>query len=119
MKRITAFCLLCLLFLTGCQPTPEVEPVIHKNEGTLEQQISATAAPVYQIDIGEDGWKEPKAPATECAETTAAPKEKTLREAVDASETVQDSFDDQTAGGGDHLRPEPGPGEGLRHPVSR
>ena len=44
MKRILAI-LLTMFMLTACVPTPEVEPVIHKNEGTLEQQISATAVP--------------------------------------------------------------------------
>ena len=90
--------LLSLFLLTGCLPTPEVEPVIHKNEGTLEQQISATAAPAYQITIDAEGQKETAASATETVEATAAPKENTLREAVGAPERVQDSFDGPAVG---------------------
>ncbi|MBQ6357981.1 MAG: hypothetical protein IJI97_03355, partial [Clostridia bacterium] len=40
-----------ILLFTGCLPTPAEEVVIHKNEGTLEQQISATAAPAYRVEV--------------------------------------------------------------------
>ena len=94
----TPIVLLSLLLLTGCLPTPEVEPVIHKNEGTLEEQISATAAPAYQITIDAEEQKETAASATETVEATVAPRENTLREAVGAPETVQDSFDGPAVG---------------------
>ena len=51
MRKICIYILLFVLIFTGCLPTPTEEVVIHKNEGTLEQQISATAAPAYRITI--------------------------------------------------------------------
>ena len=51
MRKICIFILLFVLIFTGCLPTPTEEVVIHKNEGTLEQQISATAAPAYEVRI--------------------------------------------------------------------
>ena len=56
MRKICIFILLFVLIFTGCLPTPTEEVVIHKNEGTLEQQLSATAAPAYQITIGSWVW---------------------------------------------------------------
>ena len=51
MRKICIFILIFVTVFTGCLPTPTEEVVIHKNEGTLEQQISATAAPAYRITI--------------------------------------------------------------------
>ena len=55
MRKNCIFILSFVLIFTGCLPTPTEEVVIHKNEGTLEQQISATAAPAYEITIGAEG----------------------------------------------------------------
>lgn len=98
MKRATAFLLLSLLLLSGCLPTPEEEPVIHKNEGTLEQQIAATAAPAYRVDIAVEGPEAPPAAASQSVAPEPERKQNTLRAAVGAPETVQDSFDDQAVG---------------------
>ena len=98
MRKSCMFIMLFVLIFTGCLPTPEVEPVIHKNEGTLEQQLSATAAPAYQITIDAEEQKEPEATVREAVDTTAAPRENTLREAVGAPERVQDSFDGPAVG---------------------
>lgn len=96
MRKLCIFILSFVLIFVGCQPTPEVEPVIHKNEGTLEQQISATAAPAYEITIGAEEQKEPETPVSGSAEATI-PEQNTLRTAVGAPETVQDSFDGPAA----------------------
>ncbi len=100
MKHVTAFFLLSLLILAGCQPTPEVEPVIHKNEGTLEQQLSATAAPAYrvQIEVEERADATSEAPAENSAPMEAMPAQNALREALGAPERVQDSFDGPAVG---------------------
>ena len=99
MNRIVAFFLSSLLVLCGHLPTPKVEFVIHKNEGTLKQQIRATAALPCQIIIDVDEQKEPEATMREAVEATAAPKEEnTLRAAAGAPEMVHDSFDDQAVG---------------------
>ena len=95
------FCIVMLLFVlvfTGCLPTPTEEAVIHKNEGTLEQQINATAAPAYQITIDAKEQTASEVTAHEAIETTATPKENTLRTAVGAPERVQDSFDGPAVG---------------------
>ena len=98
MRKTRIFILLFVLIFTGCLPTPAEEVVIYKNEGTLEQQISATAAPAYRITIDAEKIQAPEATATQKAEVTAAPKENTLRTAVGAPETVQDSFDGPAVG---------------------
>ena len=98
MRRICIFILLLVLVFTGCLPTPTEEAVIHKNEGTLEQQINATAAPAYRIIIDAEKTQAPEATATQKAEVTAAPKEITLRTAIGAPERVQDSFDGPAVG---------------------
>ena len=98
MKRATAFLLLSLLLLSGCLPTPEVEPVIHKNEGTLEQQIAATAAPAYRVDIAVEGPEAPPAAASQSVAPEPERKQNTLRAAVGAPERVQDSFDGPAVG---------------------
>ena len=98
MKRATAFLLLSLLLLSGCLPTPEEEPVIHKNEGTLEQQIAATAAPAYRVDIAVEGPEAPPAAASQSVAPEPERKQNTLRAAVGAPERVQDSFDGPAVG---------------------
>ena len=87
MKKILAFTL-CSMLLFACVPTPEVEPVIHKNEGNLEQQLAATPVPGYETDTDEislHGAEE-------------QPKENTLRKTVGAPETLTESFDGQAVG---------------------
>ena len=98
MRKLCIVMLLFVLLFTGCLPTPTEEAVIHKNEGTLEQQINATAAPAYQITIDAKEQKASEGTAHEAIETTAAPKENTLRTALGAPETVQDSFDAPAVG---------------------
>ena len=98
MRKSCIFILIFVLIFAGCLPTPTEEVVIHKNEGTLEQQILATAAPAYQITIDAEEQKEPEATVRETVDTTAAPRENTLREAVGAPERVQDSFDGPAVG---------------------
>ncbi|MBR0356815.1 MAG: hypothetical protein IJH54_04980, partial [Clostridia bacterium] len=98
MRKSCIFILIFVLIFAGCLPTPTEEVVIHKNEGTLEQQLSATAAPAYQITIDAEEQKEPEATVREAVDTTAAPRENTLREAVGAPERVQDSFDGPAVG---------------------
>ena len=49
MRRIPIL-LIALLVLCACVPTPEEEVVIHKNDGTLEQQLGATPVPDYQTE---------------------------------------------------------------------
>ena len=98
MRKTCIFILLFVMVFTGCLPTPTEEVVIHKNEGTLEQQINATAAPAYEITIGAEGQTKSEIPAAQRAETTALPEQNTLRTAVGAPERVQDSFDGQAVG---------------------
>ena len=46
MKQITAYILLAaMLFLCGCQPTPDVEYVVNKGDNRAEEIINATALP--------------------------------------------------------------------------
>ncbi len=98
MRKTCIVMLLFAMLFTGCQPTPTEEVVIHKNEGTLEQQINATAAPAYEITIGAEGQTKSEIPAAQRAETTALPEQNTLRTAVRAPESVQDSFDGPAVG---------------------
>ncbi len=42
MKRIAAFFLLCLVILSGCQPTPETDAVKQKNTNQLIEAINKT-----------------------------------------------------------------------------
>lgn len=98
MRKPCMFIMLFVLIFTGCLPTPAEEVVIHKNEGTLEQQINATAAPAYEITIGAEGQTKSEIPAAQRAETTALPEQNTLRTAVRAPESVQDSFDGPAVG---------------------
>ena len=98
MRKICIFILVFVTVFTGCLPTPAEEVVIHKNEGTLEQQISATAAPAYEITIGAEGQAKAEAPAAQLGEATAAPEQNTLRTAIGAPERVQDSFDGPAVG---------------------
>ena len=98
MKKICMFILPFLLIFTACQPTPEVEPVIHKNEGTLERQIAATAAPAYRVDIAVEGPEAPPAAASQSVAPEPERKQNTLRAAVGAPERVQDSFDGPAVG---------------------
>ena len=98
MRKLCIFILLFVLVFTGCLPTPEVEPVIHKNEGTLEQQIAATAAPAYRVDIAVEGPEAPPAAASQSVAPEPEQKQNTLRAAVGAPETVQDSFDGPAVG---------------------
>ena len=98
MRKTCIVMLLFAMLFTGCLPTPTEEVVIHKNEGTLEQQINATAAPAYEITIGAEGQTKSEIPAAQRAETTALPEQNTLRTAVRAPESVQDSFDGPAVG---------------------
>ena len=88
MKRILAILFATILFC-ACVPTPEEEPVIHKNEGTLEQQLAATPVPEYQTDTVE---------AMGGNTLDNVPKENTLRKVVGAPETLTESFDGQAVG---------------------
>ena len=90
MKRILALSLVFLM-LAACVPTPKEEPVIHKNEGTLEQQLAATPVPEYQTDTVE------AAVGNESAVADVS-KENTLRKTVGAPETLTESFDGQAVG---------------------
>ena len=47
MKRITAFFLVCLLLLGGCQPTPEMETVPPKDFEALLEKAQASPAAVH------------------------------------------------------------------------
>lgn len=87
MKRMTVV-LLCLCLLLACVPTPETEPVIHKNEGNLEQQLSATPVPGYETDTDEISLHG----------AGEQPKENTLRIALGAPETLTERFDGQAVG---------------------
>lgn len=49
--------LVLVLFFTACQPTPEKPAVAEKNDGQMEQKISATAAPGNKY-TAPDKWKE-------------------------------------------------------------
>ena len=64
MKRILALSLIFLM-LAACVPTPEEEAVIHKNEGTLEQQLAATPVPDYQSEDVVKAEGEPEAVTAE------------------------------------------------------
>lgn len=66
-----------LLLLCACVPTPEEEVVIHKNEGTLEQQLAATPVPDYLEETGAN----------------------TLRLSLNVPERVQENFDGNAVGG--------------------
>ena len=88
MKRII-IAMLTLALLLACVPTPEEEPVIHKNEGNLEQQIAATPVPAYQTDTVE---------AVSGSAPDDVPQENTLRKAVGAPETLQEQFDGEAVG---------------------
>ena len=85
MRKSCIFIMIFILLFTGCLPTPTEEVVIHKNEGTLEQQISATAAPAYRIEIPVETPGEGAPPAAATA-AEATPVESGLREAVGAPE---------------------------------
>lgn len=53
MKRICIFTLCLSLLLTACQPTPETEAVVNKNDGKLEQAIGANPLPKAQEEYPE------------------------------------------------------------------
>lgn len=60
MKKMFRICsiLLSLLFLTtACQPTPEKEAVIGKNDGVLEEAIASTASPQATL-AAEPDWSD-------------------------------------------------------------
>lgn len=46
-----------LLFLTGCQPTPEEPVVVNKNDGRLEEKMQSTPAPT-QVYEAPAHWSE-------------------------------------------------------------
>ncbi len=89
MKRILAL-LFAMIFLCACVPTPEEEAVIHKNEGTLEQQLAATPVPDYQSEDVVKAEGEPEAVTAE---------QNTLRLSLNAPDKVQENFDGQAVGG--------------------
>lgn len=88
-KSAVLWLLIAALLLCACQPTPDEEPVIHKNEGTLEQQLAATPVPEYQTDTVE---------AVGGSAPDDVPKENTLRKAVGAPETLTEKFDGEAVG---------------------
>ena len=67
-----------LLLLVACQPTPEVEPVVNKAEGRLEEMIAATP--------------------TTAPESSPAPAE-TVRDRVGAPERVSEELSGHVYGG--------------------
>ena len=97
------FCIVMLLFVlvfTGCLPTPTEEAVIHKNEGTLEQQLAATAAPAYRVEVPAVTAEasQANAPAGTGNPESPEPRQNGLRLTLGAPERVQDSFDGQAVG---------------------
>ena len=88
MKRILAL-LFAMIFLCACVPTPDEEVVIHKNEGTLEQQLAATPVPDYQSEDFVKAEGEPEAVTAE---------QNTLRLSLNAPERVQENFDGNAVG---------------------
>ena len=46
MKRVTAFFFVCLLLLSGCQPTPTVETVPPKDFDALIEKAQTSPVPV-------------------------------------------------------------------------
>ena len=89
MKRMVVL-LIAAVLLLACVPTPDEEVVIHKNEGTLEQQLAATPVPDYR---SEDVVK------AEGVQETVIPKQNTLRLSLNAPERMQENFDGQAVGG--------------------
>lgn len=100
MRKSCIFIMIFILLFTGCLPTPAEEVVIHKNEGTLEQQIAATAAPAYRVEVPVVTAEASQAamPAETEEPVEAIPKQNSLRLALGAPERVQDSFDGQAVG---------------------
>ena len=105
MRKTCIYILLFVLVFTGCLPTPTEEVVIHKNEGTLEQQLSATAAPAYRVEI-KVAAAQTQAPAetekpveTAPQSTEAAPAQNGLQLALGAPERVQETFEGEAVGG--------------------
>ena len=68
MKKIIALMVLATIFMTACQPTPEREVVINKNEGVFEEALKATqtstpeqeASPTAEPENDDDPqrWKD-------------------------------------------------------------
>ena len=53
-------CLLAAALLAACQPTPEVEPVVNKGDGTLEVRLMETPVPEEAAQAADvpDEWRE-------------------------------------------------------------
>ncbi len=69
MKRI--FPILCCAALLACVPTPDVEYVVNKGDGTLEQRLAASPVPIVTAFVVTEG----QAPESNGAEavSTAVP----------------------------------------------
>ena len=100
MRKTCIFILSFVLVFTGCLPTPTEEAVIHKNEGTLEQQLAATAAPAYRVEVPAVTAEasQANAPAGTGNPESPEPRQNGLRLTLGAPERVQDSFDGQAVG---------------------
>ena len=97
MRRIPIL-LIALLVLCACVPTPEEEVVIHKNDGTLEQQLGATPVPDYQTEAEEEIKTETEEIPSSSGSSPDEPEQNTLRLALNAPETVRERFDGQAVG---------------------
>ena len=55
MKRVIAFIMFVLMGLAccACQPTPDVPPVVSKNDGTLEKEIYEGAPQGWELSVPE------------------------------------------------------------------
>ena len=69
MKRI--FPILCCAALLACVPTPDVEYVVNKGDGTLEQKLAASPVPVVTAFVAAE--EQTPEPYTAEAASTAAP----------------------------------------------
>ena len=101
MRKSCIFIMIFILLFTGCLPTPAEEVVIHKNEGTLEQQISATAAPAYRVEVPvvTAEANQVAIPAETEEPVEAIPKQNSLRLALGAPERVKETIDGEAVGG--------------------
>ncbi len=59
ISALLAMVMAVACFTTACQPTPETEVVVNKNEGVLESAISASPAPTMGYEAPESWELEP------------------------------------------------------------
>lgn len=57
MKKYMIICIICLLLLFGCQPTPTEEAIINRGDGTLEKTVRAYPVDPYSYEA-LDHWEE-------------------------------------------------------------